>query len=567
MSTEVPDEVDTDEIELLTNVDFPQIFDSDDDAYNFYSSFAQRSGFSIRRHHVYRNTTDEGNPQTVYKREFVCHRSGVSKPVKVNELESQRKRKASRCSWNTLFGHLNFLAFVKGKNPQTILTDQDPSLKEAIANEFPNTKHAFCIWHILAKLPSWFSFVLGARYNDFKSEFFKVYHLDCEDDFEQYWKSMVAQFGLSNDIHIKLLYSLRQRWALPYLKDFFFAGMTTTGRSESINSYIKHFLDAKTSLTDFITRVGVAVQIRNQVGEEARMRQKYHNHLLKTSFPMEEHVASILTPYAFGLIQIEIELSTKYAATETNSGSFIVKHHTKDDGGRLVTWIEGQESIRCSCKEFEFSGILCRHAIRVLLMKNYFHIPSKYLPFRWRRESSLIPRSRHIVNNNDVSSSEFHSLIQCLEYESLKTKERKQIATKGLEDLIREIKGMSESHEDQIGLEVVPNNDECDVGIPVRTRSKGRPKGSKAKVVVEVVSNNDECDVGNPVRTKSKGRPKRSRPKGGVEAATKIRHCLFPNCGATGHDTRNCPNKRKHNDMLPNESPNVFKKGWRNSSN
>ncbi|CAJ2644392.1 unnamed protein product [Trifolium pratense] len=179
-----------------------------------------------------------------------------------------------------------------------------------------------------------------------------------------------------------------------------------------------------------------------------------------------------------------------------------------------------------------------------------------YLPFRWRRESSLIPKSSHIVNNNDVSSAEFHSLIQCLEYESLKTKERKQIATKGLEDLIREIKGMSESHEDQIGLEVVPNNDECDVGIPVRTRSKGRPKGSKAKVVVEVVSNNDECDVGNPVRTKSKGRPKRSRPKGGVEAATKIRHCLIPNCGATGHDTRNCPNKRKHNDILPNESPN-----------
>jgi hypothetical protein len=133
------------------------------------------------------------------------------------------------------------------------------------------------------------------------------------------------------------------------------------------------------------------------------MRQKYHNSLLKTSFPMEEHVASLLTPYAFGLIQLEIELSAKYAATEINMGSFIVKHHTKDDGGRVVTWIEGQESILCSCKEFEFSGILCRHAIRVHLMKNYFYVPSKYLPFRWRRESSLIPKSSHIVNNNDVS--------------------------------------------------------------------------------------------------------------------------------------------------------------------
>jgi hypothetical protein len=230
---------------------------------------------------------------------------------------------------------------------------------------------------------------------------------------------------------------------------------------------------------------------------------------------MEEHVASLLTPYAFGLIQLEIELSAKYAATEINMGSFIVKHHTKDDGGRVVTWIEGQESILCSCKEFEFSGILCRHAIRVHLMKNYFYVPSKYLPFRWRRESSLIPKSSHIVNNNDVSSAEFHSLIQCLEYESSKTKERKQIATKGLEKLIREIIGMSESQEDRIGLELdVPNNDECDVGNPSRTKSKCRPKGSRAKGGIE--PNNDECHVGNPSRTKSKGRPKGSRAKGGI---------------------------------------------------
>ena len=35
------------------------------------------------------------------------------------------------------------------------------------------------------------------------------------------------------------------------LKDFFFAGVMTIGCSESINSYIKRFLDAKTSLVDF----------------------------------------------------------------------------------------------------------------------------------------------------------------------------------------------------------------------------------------------------------------------------------------------------------------------------
>jgi len=42
---------------------------------------------------------------------------------------------------------------------------------------------------------------------------------------------MVEQFGISMDNHIVLLYLLRQFWALAYLKDFFCAGMTTTGRS------------------------------------------------------------------------------------------------------------------------------------------------------------------------------------------------------------------------------------------------------------------------------------------------------------------------------------------------
>ncbi|WJX68505.1 hypothetical protein P8452_52867 [Trifolium repens] len=69
------------------------------------------------------------------------------------------------------------------------------------------------------------------------------------------------------------------------------------------------------------------------------MRQNYHNPLFKTSFPIEEHVASILTPYAFELLQHEIELSTKYAATQTVCG-YIVRHHTKVDGGRLTIELE-----------------------------------------------------------------------------------------------------------------------------------------------------------------------------------------------------------------------------------
>ncbi|WVZ05667.1 hypothetical protein V8G54_019013 [Vigna mungo] len=220
--------------------------------------------------------------------------------------------------------------------------------------------------------------------------------------------------------------------------------MTTTRRSESINSYIKRFLDVKTSLVDFVNQVGVAVNIRNLAGEEARMRQKYHNPLMKTSFPIQEHATSILTLYAFELLQHEIKLCTKYAATVINNDSYLVRHHTKLDG--------------------------------VLLKNDYFSIPEEYLPSRWRRESSLIPQSRHIINYNDNSSVEFRSLVQCLEVESLKTKDRVKVDIKELNKVVHYLKGMPEVQENSIDLEHgVLNVDECDVENPITSKTKGRP--------------------------------------------------------------------------------------------
>ncbi|GAU44426.1 hypothetical protein TSUD_100730 [Trifolium subterraneum] len=77
-----------------------QIFNNDDEAYEFYSVFARKNGFSIRRDHIYksRKNESEDNPLGVYKREFVCHRADIVKQRKVDDVESQRKRKSSRCS-------------------------------------------------------------------------------------------------------------------------------------------------------------------------------------------------------------------------------------------------------------------------------------------------------------------------------------------------------------------------------------------------------------------------------------------------------------------------------------
>lgn len=142
-----------------------------------------------------------------------------------------------------------------GKPPQTILTDQNMCLKDAIAMEMPATKHALCIWMIVVKFPSWFNAVLGERYNEWKAEFYRLYNLESIEDFELGWRDMVNSFGLHTNRHIANLFALRTQWALPYLRSHFFAGMTTTGHSKAINSFIQRFLSAQTRLAHFVEQV------------------------------------------------------------------------------------------------------------------------------------------------------------------------------------------------------------------------------------------------------------------------------------------------------------------------
>ncbi|MCH85974.1 protein FAR1-RELATED SEQUENCE 11-like, partial [Trifolium medium] len=92
-----------------------------------------------------------------------------------------------------------FLGFMKGKAPQTILTDHNTWLKDAIAVEMPESKHAFCIWHILSKFSNWFSILLGSQYDEWKAEFHRLYNLEMVDDFEEGWRLMVADIVDFND--------------------------------------------------------------------------------------------------------------------------------------------------------------------------------------------------------------------------------------------------------------------------------------------------------------------------------------------------------------------------------
>lgn len=144
---------------------------------------------------------------------------------------------------------------MKGRHPQTIITDIDPTLGDAISKELSQTKHVISTCHILSKIPNWFSLPLGLQYTDFRLEFNILCHMENIENFELQWDIFVARFGLVSDKHISLLFSLRASWPLCYVKSYFVARSLTAEFLQSLDSTLKRLLDSQTCLQGFFEQV------------------------------------------------------------------------------------------------------------------------------------------------------------------------------------------------------------------------------------------------------------------------------------------------------------------------
>ncbi|KAK4285265.1 hypothetical protein QN277_001991 [Acacia crassicarpa] len=354
----------------------------------------------------------------------------------------------------------SFVRLMRGRCPQTILTNIDPSLRDAIRSELPGTKHVISIWCIMPKVPCWFSAPLGPRYEEFKSEFDALYHIENSEEFELRWNQMTSAFSLGSDRHIDLLYSLRASWALSYVRGFFLAQTATAAYSKSLDSFLKGIFRTQTCLRSFFEQVGISANVLHHARQETPYMR------LKSCLPIEEHARSIYTPFAFNALQQELLLTMQYAASEMSNGSYIVRHFKSLDGERLVIWLAEDEQIHCSCKEFESSGILCRHALRVFTIKNYFQLPDKYYLSRWwQHESSLLLDNDHNNNSNqsieDEWFQEYQSLAETLFAESSITKERSDFArrelTKEITRILNEVRNLPENDGVTMDLTISPN--------------------------------------------------------------------------------------------------------------
>ncbi|XP_074265499.1 protein FAR1-RELATED SEQUENCE 11-like [Silene latifolia] len=139
----------------------------------------------------------------------------------------------------------------------------------------------------------------------------------------------------------------------------------------------------------------------------------YRGSCLRTSSSLEEQVYKVFTSFSFKKFQEEFERANQYTVCLDHTHVFIVRHY-KELRAQKHNVVWNCDNISCSCKLFEFWGILCRHVLSVFIHKDRFDIPVRYLPLRWCRDEFhtrvIVPPLNQTISNSEVLSSEIINL-------------------------------------------------------------------------------------------------------------------------------------------------------------
>uniref|UniRef100_A0A803N267 Protein FAR1-RELATED SEQUENCE n=1 Tax=Chenopodium quinoa TaxID=63459 RepID=A0A803N267_CHEQI len=259
-----------------------------------------------------------------------------------------------------------WLMAVGGQPPLVLLSGENNALQTAIAELLPDTRHYFSL--------SW-----------------------TAEQFDKRWLELVEKFELQDDEWLRSMYGNRIRWVPLFMRGVSFAGLSTRSRSECLNSFFDKYINAESSLRDFLEQYKLLLCDRYEEEAKAEFDAWHEAPDLKSPSPFEKQMSWVYTHEIFKRFQVEVLGAAACHLKKEKEDETGITYTVKDFENNqdfIVEWNESRSEICCLCRMFEHHGYLCRHAIVVLQMSGVFSIPSKYVLQRWTSAAL----SRHSIS-------------------------------------------------------------------------------------------------------------------------------------------------------------------------
>ncbi|XP_021984838.1 protein FAR1-RELATED SEQUENCE 5-like [Helianthus annuus] len=223
-------------------------------------------------------------------------------------------------------------AFLKahGTQPTLVLSDQDPSMLQAVPMVFTESRHRLCMWHIMKKLPSKISADVLDN-TDLRSCIHRlVWNVYIKPEtFESRWNDLLQTFGLQDHSWLNDMYNIKHLWVPAYFRELpMCCLMKTTSRCESSNAAFKVNSTSANTLVQFM------MCFENRVDSQ-RYRQRVSEYKTSstmftgnTDLAIEQHAFAIYTNAVFAQVQKEI-IKGKFLCyitnqTETSDSSLLI---------------------------------------------------------------------------------------------------------------------------------------------------------------------------------------------------------------------------------------------------
>ncbi|KAL9687740.1 hypothetical protein QQ045_032147 [Rhodiola kirilowii] len=210
------------------------------------------------------------------------------------------------------------------REPSVIVTDQDASIKAAIATIFPYSRHRFACG-ILQKNCKRRYCVGISKYRDsgflnsIKHVIWGEYN-DCKE-FEEAWWDLITKYDLHDNKWMADMYDIRSSWIPVYFRDVHIgAHLRTTSRSESENLFFGRYIHRSLTLVEFFFGFNSAMDLQRQNKVQLYRESRSSVPTLNSTHKLEKSINENET----GRMYIINDYGRKNASRKHNPGMFLV---------------------------------------------------------------------------------------------------------------------------------------------------------------------------------------------------------------------------------------------------
>ncbi|WVY92633.1 hypothetical protein V8G54_031721 [Vigna mungo] len=383
-------------------------FDTYDDAYNYYNTYAKEIGFATR----VKSSWTKRNSKEKRGAVLCCNCEGFKTTKDAN---SHRKETRTGC---LAMIRLRLVESNRWRVDEVKLEHNHSFDPERAQN---SKSHKRMDTRSKRKVEPTLD-VEFQEYEAFQIALTKViYDSKTVDEFERAWDDLTQHFGIRNHEKILTLHEEREHWAPVYSKDTFFAGISDYEKGESVVPFFKGHVHQQTSLKEFFEIYELVQQKKHKTEVLDDLESCDLSSILKTRCYYELQISKLYTNAVFRKFQDEVMMmSSCFSITQTQtSGStvtYMVKEREVEDPATdsrhfEVMYDKAGTEVRCICSCFNFKGYLCRHALYILNFNGVEEIPCQYILSRWRKDFKRLYVPHLSADNVDISNP-----VQCFDH-------------------------------------------------------------------------------------------------------------------------------------------------------